>query len=73
MTKMEAKLQEVWGSSTLVFCKQCGVPTAYSNCSHEQSAPWADLNERQRARVRRQAIQKAKADRLAGTFITAAS
>jgi|GEM_PF-4186084 len=71
MTHMEAKLQEIWGVSTLTFCKQCGVPTLFSACGHRDAAPWSELNERQRMQVRRQAMAKAKAQRGLKTVFTA--
>ncbi|MFO7265589.1 MAG: hypothetical protein FWJ73_04310 [Limnochordales bacterium] len=71
MTRMEAKLQEIWGVSTLTFCKQCGVPTLFSACGHRDAAPWSALNERQRMQVRRQAMAKAKAQRGLKTVFTA--
>lgn len=73
MCKMERKLHDVWGMSSLVFCKACGVPTVLGHCSHEAAAPWTELNERERTRVRRRAIQKVQADRLAQDVFTVAS
>lgn len=72
MSKLEAKLQEVWGLKALVFCKACGMPTALNSCKHESVAPWNGLDERERIRVRQQAIRKAKADRAAHAVFTAA-
>lgn len=73
MSLMESKLQQVWGVDTLEFCTACGVPAVLNHCSHEDAAPWHQLNERQRTQVRRQAMRKAKADRLARTVFTVAS
>lgn len=73
MSKLELKLQEVWGMDTLVFCKQCGVPAVVSGCDHEDAASWSELGERQRMRIRMQAMRKVKADRSAQLVFTAAS
>lgn len=73
MSTMELKLQQVWGATTLEFCRACGLPTFLNRCSHGDSAPWTELNERQRTLVRWQAIQKAKADRSTHAVLTVAS
>lgn len=73
MSKMETKLQKIWGMSTLTFCKKCGVPAIVSRCDHDDAAPWSELGERQRVRVRLQAMRKVKAERLAQPAFTVAS
>lgn len=73
MSTMELKLQRVWGATTLEFCKACGRPSFLSGCGHGDSAPWTELDERQRTLVRWQAIQKAKAGRSTHAVLTVAS
>lgn len=72
MSRLEAKLQELWGGSTLVFCKRCGVPAVQSGCDHHDAAAWHELDERQRMHVRRAAIAMAKTRRRPQPVFTAA-
>lgn len=64
MSTMETTLQQVWGPTAKAFCTECGLPEANIGCTHETTAPWSELNVRQRTFVRRQAIRHAKTGRM---------
>lgn len=72
MTKIEQKLEQVWGASPLSFCMRCGTPAAVDGCVDGEHAPWASLDPLARQRVRRRAIeQKKRAQRKAIVLNTA--
>lgn len=65
MNRIEATLEQVWGSKSLTFCTTCGLPAQLTACNHadHDCSPWQALTAQQRTRVRWQAIQQAKAAR----------
>lgn len=73
MSMIEQKLLQMWGATAVQFCTTCGAPTGASDCTHTHTAPWAELDERQRTLVRWLAIQTVKSNRLTRTVTTVAS
>ena len=72
-SKMETKLQQVWGIDSQKFCTRCGKPAVVSDCDGAVAALWSELNAHQKMAVRRQTIRRAKAERSTRTVVTVAS